>query len=144
MKDPKVPLYGQHMIELSRSWKITACSAKEAFAEAMSFMPNQAAKALAAMNGTQIKPAFCSHIGNSLLPSLTMTGSPPSQPNTPIVMISGTTNWTTLTPRLPSPALSASAFPFSDFGKKNEMLDIDEAKLPPPKPHSSASARNSQ
>ena len=73
-----------------------------------------------------------------------MIGSPPSQPNTPAVMTSGTTNCTTLTPRLPSPALSASALPFSALGKKNEMFDIEEAKLPPPKPHSSASARNSQ
>ena len=73
-----------------------------------------------------------------------MIGSPPSQPNTPAVMTSGTTNCTTLTPRLPSPALSASALPFSAFGKKKEMFAIEEAKLPPPKPHSSASARNSQ
>ena len=43
-------------------WKITDCSANDAFAEAMSFMPNQAAKADAMMNGTQTKPAFCSHI----------------------------------------------------------------------------------
>jgi hypothetical protein len=35
--------------------------AKEALAEAMSFMPNQAAKAATMMNGTQMKPAFCSH-----------------------------------------------------------------------------------
>jgi hypothetical protein len=28
---------------------------------AMSFMPNQAAVAETAMNGTQMKPAFCSH-----------------------------------------------------------------------------------
>src|SRR4029453_13982502 len=144
MKEPKVPVYSQHMIQLCRRWKITACSANDALVEAMSFMPNQAAKALAAMNGTQTNPAFCNHNGNSLSPSLTTIGSPPSQPNRPTVIISGTTNWTTLTPRLPSPALSARAFPFSDFGKKNEMLDIDEQKLPPPNPHSSARARNTQ
>ena len=33
------------MIQLCRREKITDCSAKEALAEAMSFMPNQAAKA---------------------------------------------------------------------------------------------------
>src|SRR5262245_15885322 len=59
-------------------------------------------------------------------------------------MASGTRNCTTLTPRLPSPALRARALPFSDLGKKNEMLAMDEAKLPPPKPHKSASTRNSQ
>src|SRR5262245_965757 len=59
-------------------------------------------------------------------------------------MASGTTNCTTLTPRLPRPALSASALPFSAFGKKKEMLAIEEAKLPPPKPHSSASPRKIQ
>ncbi len=70
-----------------------------------------------------------------------MTGSPPSQPNTPTVITIGTRNCTTLTPRLPRPALSASALPFSAFGKKKEMLAIEEAKLPPPRPHSSASTR---
>ena len=34
-----------------------------------------------------------------------------------------------------------SASPFSFLGKKKLMLAIDEAKLPPPKPHSSASTR---
>ena len=69
---------------------------------------------------------------------MTIAGSPPSQPKTPTVITSGATNCTTLTPRLPRPALSASALPFSAFGKKNEMLAIEEAKLPPPKPHSNA------
>ena len=132
------------MIQLCLRWKITDCSANEALAEAMSFMPNQAAKALATMNGTKMKPAFCSHSLVSRPASTAVCGSPPSQPNTPAVIASGTTNCTTLTPRLPSPALRASALPFSAFGKKNEMLAIDEAKLPPPKPHRSASTRNSQ
>src|SRR5512144_854857 len=119
-----------------------ACSLNDAFADAMSFMPNQAANALAAINGTQIKPVCCSHIGVESAGRFTIAGSSPNQPNTPTVMIMGTTNCTTLTPRFPSPALSASALPFSDRGKKNEMLDIDEAKLPPPNPHNNASARN--
>src|SRR6476469_4608704 len=124
------------MIQLCRRWKITDCSANEALAEAMSFMPNQAAKAEAAMNGTQMKPAFCSHICDWPHASRASRGSPPSQPKTPAVITIGTTNCTTLTPRLPSPALSASALPFSALGKKKEMLDIDEAKLPPPRPQS--------
>ena len=105
-------------------------------------MPNHAANALAAMNGTQTKPAFCSHSGTWRGPSVTITGSPPNQPSTPAVMTRGTTNCTTLTPRLPRPAFSASALPFSARGKKKEILAIEEAKLPPPKPQSSASTRN--
>ena len=115
---------------------------REAFAEAMSFIPNQQAKALTAMNGTQTKPAFCNHKGICWTPAFTITGSPPIHPNTPAVIAIGTRNCTALTPRLPSPALSASALPFSAFGKKKEMFDIDDAKLPPPKPHSSARPRN--
>ena len=108
---------------------------------AMSFMPNQAAKAEATMNGTQMKPAFCSQ--SSLFVFTTCCGAPPMKPNTPTVMTSGTTNCTTETPRLPRPAFSARALPFSAFGKKKEMLAMEEAKLPPPKPHSSASSTNS-
>src|SRR5215470_3168866 len=112
MNEPKVPVYSQHMIQLCLRSKITACSENEAFAAAMSFMPNHAANALAAINGTQMKPAFCSHNGMVCDPLFTIVGSPPNQPNTPIVTMIGTTNCTTLTPRLPSPALSASALPF--------------------------------
>src|SRR5215467_4125631 len=129
------------MIQLCLRSKITACSENEALAEAMSFIPNQAAKALAAMNGTQMNPAFCSHSGTVGAPPPANVGSPPNQPNTPTVITIGTTNCTTLTPRLPSPALSARALPFSDRGKKNEMFAMDEAKLPPPSPQRSASAR---
>src|SRR3569832_533141 len=129
------------MIQLCLRSKITACSLNEALAEAMSFMPNQAAKALATMNGTQMKPTNKNH---SKPVALIGCGSPPSQPNTPAVMAIGTTNCTTLTPRLPRPALRASALPFSARGKKNEMFDIDEVKLPPPKPQSSVSTRKIQ
>ena len=34
----------------------------------------------------------------------------------PTLITSGTASWTTLTPRLPSPALSASACPFFALG----------------------------
>src|SRR5262245_10751602 len=120
---------------------MTACSLNEALAEAMSFIPNQAANALAAINGTQMKPAFCSQSGAEPAGPFTIVGSPPNQPNTPTVMMIGTTSCTTLTPKFPSPALSASALPFSERGKKNEMLAIDDAKFPPPKPQSKASPR---
>ena len=110
----------------------------------MSFIPNQAANAEAMMNGTKTKPAFCNHNVVVTPACVADCGAPPSQPNTPAVIASGTTNCTTLTPRLPSPALIASALPFSLLGKKNEMLAMEEAKLPPPKPHSSASPRKIQ
>ena len=118
--------------------KITDCSANEALAEAMSFMPNQAANVATIRNGTQTKPAFCSQ---SLVLSPVTCGSPPMAPKTPAVITIGTRNCMTLTPRLPSPALSASALPFSRLGKKKLILAIDEAKLPPPRPQSSASTR---
>ena len=57
---------------------------------AMSCMPNHAAKAEIAMNGTQMKPAFCSQI--LVAPPAAACGSPPNQPNTPVVITSGITN----------------------------------------------------
>ena len=105
----------------------------------MSFMPNQAASEDTMMNGTQTKPAFCSQICLVWSPLTQICDSPPMAPNTPMVMISGTTNCTTDTPRLPRPAFRPSAVPFSALGKKKLMLAMLELKLPPPKPHSSAS-----
>src|SRR5262249_7055232 len=134
----------KHISQLCLRWKRTACSLNEAFAAAISFMPNHAANALAAMNGTQMKPAFCNHSGADPAGPFTIVGSPPNQPNTPTVMTIGTMNCTTLTPRFPSPAFSASALPFSERGKKKEILAIEEAKLPPPRPHRSANARNTK
>ena len=98
-------------------------------------MPNQAAKALRAMNGAQINPAFWR---KSFSPDDAIWASPPNAPNTLTVTTSGTTNCIRLTPRFPRPAFSASALPFSRLGKKKPMLDMDDAKLPPPKPHSKA------
>ena len=43
---------------------------------------------------------------------------------------------------LPPPAFSPSAQPFFRSGKKELMLVIDEAKLPPPTPVSAATTRN--
>ena len=99
-----------------------ACSLKEAFTAAMSFIPNQAAKVAIARNGTQTNAAFCSQI---CAPSLVVCGSPAIAPNTLAVMTSGTTSCMTLTPRLPRPAFRARALPFSFVGKKKEMLDIE-------------------
>src|SRR5574343_1422023 len=64
--------------------------------------------------------------------------SPPSTPNSPTEMMMGLKNCTTDTPRLPSPAFTPSAVPLRSFGKKKLMLDMEDEKLPPPKPHSSA------
>ncbi|MCY1437105.1 hypothetical protein D9M71_532540 [compost metagenome] len=93
--------------------KITACSLNEALASAMSCIPNQAAMATTAMNGTQISPAFCSH---SWVPSESCCGSPPKVPNRPPATASGTENCITDTPRLPRPAFRPSAVPCWLFG----------------------------
>ena len=130
------------MIQLCLRLKMTDCSLNEAVAEAMSFIPNQAASEAAIINGTQTNPAFCSQMFSPV--SAEIWASPPIAPNTPMVITIGTKNCMTDTPALPRPALSASALPFCAFGKKNEILAIDEAKLPPPNPQSSASTMKSQ
>ena len=76
-------------------------------------MPNQAAKALSRDERHPDEAGVLQPERRLLRPLATIAGSPPSQPNTPAVITSGTTNCTTLTPRLPRPALSASALPFS-------------------------------
>src|SRR5690606_40568793 len=116
MNDPNVPVYRTHINQLSLRLKITDCSLNDALAEAISFMPNQAAAVTMAMNGTQMKPAFWSQTGRSAPSVATICGSPPRPPNTLVTITSGTRNCTTLTPRLPRPALRPSAVPFSDCG----------------------------
>ena len=53
---------------------------------------------------------------------------------TPATTRNGVTNWITATPMLPPAAFSPRAAPFSFSGKKKEMLLMEEAKLPPPRP----------
>ncbi|MCY1449122.1 hypothetical protein D9M71_658430 [compost metagenome] len=115
--------------------KIAIWSLNEDLALAMSFIPNQAAIVATMMKGTQMKPAFCSH---SEVPAAAVCGSPPRLPNTVMVIVSGTRNCMTLTPRLPSPAFSPMAAPLACLGKKNEMFAMLDEKLPPPRPQSSA------
>src|SRR4051794_41927189 len=52
----------------------------------------------------------------------------------PSVINSGVSSCTLETPMLPPAALRPSAHPFIRSGKKNEMLVMLEAKLPPPRP----------
>lgn len=66
-------------------------------------------------------------------------GSPPILPKTPTVTMKGTTNCTTLTPRLPRPPFIPRAVPLLLFGKKKLILPMEEAKFPSPKPHNIAS-----
>ncbi|MOA16371.1 hypothetical protein D3C78_1365830 [compost metagenome] len=113
MNEPKVARYSQHISQLCLRLKITACSLNEALALDKSFMPNQASRVTAMMNGTHRKPAFCSH---NWLPSASTWGCPPSTPNTPKVITSGTANCITETPRLPRPAFRPSAVPCCDLG----------------------------
>jgi len=63
---------------------------------------------------------------------------------TPSVIRIGVRSCTLLTPMLPPAALSPSAQPFIRSGKKNEMLAMLEAKLPPPRPAVAATSSISQ
>jgi hypothetical protein len=104
----------------------------------MSFMPNHAARAVMAIQGTQMNAAFCVHTC-TVWPFFTMVwASPPKTPKMPAVTTSGLRNCTTDTPRLPRPAFTPSAEPLRSLGKKKLMLAMLELKLPPPRPHSSA------
>src|SRR5690606_20900977 len=140
MNEPKVPRYSRLISQLCLRWKIAACAANDAFASAVSVMKNHAAGAAGARHGTQTDAEFCVHTV-TLWPSFaSVCGSPPSTPKKPAATTSGATNCTTDTPRLPRPALTPSADPLRSFGKKKLMLAMLELKLPPPRPHSSASA----
>src|SRR3989344_1252495 len=111
MNEPKVPRYNTHISQLCLRLKMAACAAKEALASAMSFMPNQAASAVSAIHGTQMKAAFCVHTC-TVWPFLTMVWpSPPKMPKMPAVTTSGLRNCTTETPKLPRPAFTPNAEP---------------------------------
>src|SRR3989304_324097 len=69
------------MSQLFSRRKMIACSANDALALATSFMPNHAASVEATMNGTQMNPAFCSHIGRVTPLTTDICGSPPKAPN---------------------------------------------------------------
>ena len=56
----------------------------------------------------------------------------------------GVSSCTLLTPILPPAAFRPSAQPFIRSGKKNEMLAMLEAKLPPPRPAVAATSSISQ
>src|SRR5574343_2112016 len=81
----------------------------------------------------------------SVAESLTRgVGSPPRPPRMAIVITAGMSNWEVVTPKLPRPALRPSAVPCWLLGKKELMLDIEQAKLPPPMPERRAISWNTQ
>ena len=82
--------------------------AKDALAEAISFIKNQAAIEIKAIKGTQIKPAFCKY---NALPLAVICGAPPTAPKIPAPITKGTTNCMTETPKLPKPAFKPNAVP---------------------------------
>ena len=67
MKEPKVPTYSQHISQLCLRLKITAWSAKDARASAMSFMPNQAASEASAIGSTDEAGVLQPDIGRRAL-----------------------------------------------------------------------------
>src|SRR3546814_20222132 len=108
----------------------------------MSCMAAHAINDTITMNGTQMNAAFCTQIsmaGPPVPDNATVRGEPPRGPNMPMVITSGVRNWTEDTPRLPSPALRPRADPLRSLGKTKLMLDMDDEKLPPPRPHRRAS-----
>ena len=71
-----------------------------------------------------------------------LTNSIELPPKRPKVITRGITICMVVTPALPRPALSPNAKPCIFLGKKKLMLDIEEAKLPPPKPDKKAKSWN--
>src|SRR6218665_2358775 len=113
-------------------------------------MPNQHSKDSGSRDSTQAKPAFWIQVGvpAAILPKLQPLSlskdldSPPSAPNRPTVITSGITICMVVTPKLPSQAFSPNAVPCRRLGKNVEILDIDEAKFPPPRPDHKAISWN--
>ena len=118
MKEPKVPRYSTHMIQLCGCTKIAACAATDALASATSFMANHAATEASTIHGTQMNAAFCIQTCTWAPPLVMVCGSPPKIPSRPAVTTMGLRNCTTDTPRLPRPAFTPSAEPLRSFGKK--------------------------
>src|SRR3989338_6023769 len=109
-------------------------------------MPNQAAITRGTRIAAQTKPAFWMKVGVPavILPRIqplsfsNVIGAPAIAPKRPMVITSGIRTCMMLTPKLPSPALSPRAVPCRRLGKKPLMLDMEQAKLPPPMPDRNA------
>jgi hypothetical protein len=67
---------------------------------------------------------------------------PAKAPKMPAVITSGIRICMVVTPKLPRPAFRPRAVPCCRLGKKVLMLDMEQAKLPPPMPESRASSWN--
>src|SRR5690606_13219680 len=113
----------------------------------MLLVPNQSRNARGVKVINQEKPAFWIQVSvpAGMVPvtvplalANTIGSPPPSRVNTPYDIKMGTSICTVVTPKLPKPAFNPSAKPCCFFGKKKLIFDIDEAKLPPPIPDSSA------
>ena len=87
-----------------------------------------------AMNGTQMKPAFCSQIARVPAPSAIVCGAPPSAPNRPDGDHQRHHELHQRHAEIAEAGVSPSAEPLRSSGKKKLMLAMVEAKLPPPKP----------
>src|SRR3972149_6623974 len=69
---------------------------------------------------------------------ISVIGAPASAPKMPAVMTRGIRTYMVVTPKLPSPAFRPRAVPCSRLGKKPLILDMEQAKLPPPMPDRNA------
>src|SRR3989304_10294609 len=109
-------------------------------------MPNQAAITSGNRIAAQMKPAFWIKVGvpATILPRIQplslsrVIGAPASAPNIPTVITSGIRTCIVVTPKLPNPALSPREVPCNRLGNQPLMLDMEQAKLPPPMPDRTA------
>jgi hypothetical protein len=121
--------------------KITACSANEARAEAMSFMPNQAARRRSSderhpdeAGVLQPQPARHPRCLRLAADHAEHAGGDHQRHD----------ELHDADPEIAEAGIERQRVALLLLGKKKLMLAMDEAKLPPPKPHSSASTRKTR
>src|SRR3989304_4388845 len=113
-------------------------------------MPNQAAITSGNRIAAQMKPAFWIKVGvpATILPRIQplslsrVIGAPASAPNIPTVITSGVRTCIVVAPKLHNPALRPSEVPRNRWGNQPLMLDMEQAKLPPPMPDKNAHTWN--
>src|SRR3990172_11645595 len=109
-------------------------------------MQNQAAITSGNRTAAQTKPAFWMKVGvpATILPMIQplslsrVIGAPANAPKIPTVITNGIRTCIVVTPKLPNPALSPREVPCNRLGNQPLMLDIEQAKLPPPMPDRNA------
>ena len=108
MNEPKVPRYSQHISQLCLRLKITAWSANEALASAMSFMPNQASSDASDDERHPDEAGVLQpHLRGLAVLDDGLRDRRRAMPNTPTVMTSGTRNCTDRHAQVAQPGVDA-------------------------------------